>query len=319
MSQSYLALPPTSIRMSIGVTAALPLLTGSLLSMFLFGALLVQVYAYHTCFPKDSSVIKGIVLFVFLASTVDRCLNISDVFYWFASSFGDVAGLSHRRYSRFYAAIMGSLVSTIVRLFFAYRIFVIRRTAWPLCILIALIALAHMAGGFTGGILAFIEDSTSKTFNPDDIINIHDHPHIITSYVWLICGVLADILIALSMTILLLRTMVDDTTRNAVNQFIRLVLETNICSAVFTLTTLVLYAALPPSNLACTIPAFALPTLYANTLLVILNNRGILLRARANKQRRMSVLVEQTRETFTDTDTMTLARDSTASYAGRSH
>jgi len=90
----------------------------------------------HEFFP----VIHFIVYCIFLLETLQTALNGADLYYWFASGFGDMNHLASPYASPFDTPIMGSLVSLCVQFFFVYRIWVLgKRTAWWLCILICLV------------------------------------------------------------------------------------------------------------------------------------------------------------------------------------
>ncbi|KAJ6563303.1 hypothetical protein DFH09DRAFT_1082361 [Mycena vulgaris] len=244
-------------------------LIGSLLTFFFFGTLVVQVYVYRLCFPKDQRGIKALVYFIFLALTVCTCLNAADVQYWFGSGFGNIARFAEPRYGPVYTPIMGSFIGMLVQLFFCYRIFVIKRAAWPLSIAIGLISMAQCAGGMGGGIISLIDENS-----------VHDQARTILVYLWLAGGAAADVLIAGSMTYLpltppqLLRAAVFRSTRDALKDVVRLIIETNTFSTTIAVLGLVLFVAVPNTTyFIC--PTMILPGIYANTLLVTLNNRAI--------------------------------------------
>ncbi|KAJ7186579.1 hypothetical protein C8R46DRAFT_810987, partial [Mycena filopes] len=97
-------------------------LIGSLLIYFFFGTLVIQVYVYRLCFPKDSLVLKSLVYFLLLALTASACLTAADVEFWYGSGFGDITRLSDPHHSRFTTPILGSVIALLTQLFFAYRI-----------------------------------------------------------------------------------------------------------------------------------------------------------------------------------------------------
>ncbi|KAK7053946.1 hypothetical protein R3P38DRAFT_3171394 [Favolaschia claudopus] len=256
--------------MPSSVPLTLPLLLGSLFSYTFFGALLVQVYIYQTAFTRDPPILKLLVYFLSCAITVDAYLNASDIVFWFATSYGNPTVFSGGRYSKFYGPIMSSFIPMVVQLCFCYRIFILRRTVWPLCILIALISLAQFVAGFCSGVLVFLD----ATYN---ISSLHERFNTVATYVWLTSGTAADVLIAITMTVLLSagRSKGHHTTHNIAKSLTILILETNTFSAMSALAFLVLFTSLP-GTLYILIPGFALSAIYANTLLVTLNNRVIL-------------------------------------------
>ncbi|KAJ7109000.1 hypothetical protein C8R43DRAFT_183516 [Mycena crocata] len=240
-----------------------PLLIGSLLNFFFMGTLFLQVYVYRVCFPKDAILVKFLVYFIFLVMLVCTCLNAADVEYWFGSGFGDISRFANPGHSRFYTPIMGSFIAMLVQLFFCYRIFVIKRAAWPASVGIGLISVAQTAGGFGGIIIAYM------AANPE-----HDRPRAILLRLWLAGAAAADVLIAAAMTFLLLKAAVNSSTRDLVKDVVRLIVETNTFSAVVAIVGLALFVGVPNTTyFIC--PTMILPGIYANTLLVTLNNRAV--------------------------------------------
>ncbi|KAJ7123951.1 hypothetical protein C8R43DRAFT_1147630 [Mycena crocata] len=238
-------------------------LIGSLLNFFFMGTLFLQVYIYRVCFPKDAPFVKLLVYFIFFVMLVCTCLNAADVEYWFGSGFGDISRFADPGYSRFYTPIMGSFIAMLVQLFFCYRIFVIKRAAWPASICIGLISMAQAAGGIGAGIIAYI------TANPK-----HDTPRTVLVHLWLAGGAAADVLIAAAMTYLLFKAAVIPSTRDLVKDIVRLIIETNTFSAAVAIVGLALFVGVPNTTyFIC--PTMILPGIYANTLLVTLNNRAI--------------------------------------------
>ncbi|KAF8125911.1 hypothetical protein K438DRAFT_1992289 [Mycena galopus ATCC 62051] len=238
-------------------------LIGSLLSFFFFGTLLIQVYIYRLCFPKDFLGVKFSVYFIFLAMMVCTCLMAADIEAWFGTGFGDISGFSDARNSSFYIPLMGSFIGMLIQLFFAYRIVAIRRAAWPFGLLTSLIALAQCAGGMGAGIITYMDGNAT-----------HDNLRTIFVYLWLIGGATVNVLIAGTMTCLLLADAKTAAERTFAESAVRMLIETNILTAVVSLLALLLFLACPDTTYwVC--PAMILPGLYANTLLVTLNNRAM--------------------------------------------
>ncbi|KAJ7869943.1 hypothetical protein B0H14DRAFT_3577560 [Mycena olivaceomarginata] len=237
-------------------SGASPLLIGSLLVFFFFGTFLAQV-----------------LYFLLLGITVSICLIASDVQAWYGYSFGDIISLVTSKYTSFYER--GLRDDRAYVLLLCYRIFLIRRAVWPLCVLIALITIAQLAGGMRCGILSFYRAASRSA---KDITGLHDKTHMVLIYLWLIGGPVADVLIAIAMTTLcLLKTEIHAATRDIMKDVVHLILETNTFSAAVTLVALFLFIGFPNTPyFGCAV--IILPGVYANTLLATLNNRAIILR-----------------------------------------
>lgn len=76
--------------------------------------------------------VHSIVYSVFFLETVQTILSGVDLYYWFASGFGNIDHLTSPFVSSFDAPIMGSVVSLCVQFFFVYRIRVLseKRSCW---------------------------------------------------------------------------------------------------------------------------------------------------------------------------------------------
>ncbi|KAJ7722348.1 hypothetical protein B0H16DRAFT_1600810 [Mycena metata] len=257
-----MAAPPGLVPLppNIGTITSSQLI-GTLLNFFLFGTLFIQVFVYNACFPKDRAAIKWLVYFVFFTMAVCTCLNAADVHYWFGSGFGDLVKFGQARFSPFYTPIMGSIIALVVQLFFCYRISVFRASAVWWSVLIASISFLQAAGGMGGGIKAFIASNEQ-----------HDQVRTTLVYLWLVGDAVADVAIAATMTYLLTQAS-ERQTQDIVRGVVRLIVETNIFSASVATIGLVLFAAMPEADyFIC--PTMILPGIYANTFLVLLNNRA---------------------------------------------
>ncbi|KAF7313197.1 hypothetical protein MKEN_01006200 [Mycena kentingensis (nom. inval.)] len=235
-------------------------LIGSLLSFFFFGSLVIQVYVYRLCFPRDHVVLKTLVYFTFLLLLVSTCLNAADSEYWFGSGFGDISRFADPRNSRLYTPIFGASIAFVVQAFFCHKIFATKRAMWPLSVLVFLVAAAECAGGMGAGILAYRMNGS------------REHVRAILFHLWLIAGVVADVGILVPMCMILKQTFLHKS--DLVQRVVRWTIETNLFSMVVALLGLLLYVAVPNSTyFIC--PVMILPGIYANTLLAVLNHRAI--------------------------------------------
>ncbi|KAI9445949.1 hypothetical protein H4582DRAFT_2069312 [Lactarius indigo] len=246
-------------------------LFGPLFNWALYGVLCVQIYVYSCNFPDDKRSVQFLAYFVFLLETVQTALTGADIYHWFVDGFGDVERLAHSHFSSINSPIMRAIISPIVQGYFCYRIWVLnKRLSW-ICWVITVIAVTQAAAGMWLGVESYIVGRYA----------------IPKTALWSIPSALADILIAVAMT-LLLRSASGKFSNFVLIRVVRLTIETNTLTASLAITTLVLYAAFPvswteisydPSSDAITLfPGSAKRTkvigkVYSNTLLVSLNNR----------------------------------------------
>ncbi len=76
---------------------------------------------------------------VFLIEAVQTALTGADVYYWFASGYGDLNHLATPFLSAIDVPIMESIVSAMVQFFYAYRVWILSYKNWWLCTLICLV------------------------------------------------------------------------------------------------------------------------------------------------------------------------------------
>ncbi|KAH8998242.1 hypothetical protein EDB86DRAFT_3149034 [Lactarius hatsudake] len=240
---------------STDVKVAAPLLFGPLFNWALYGVLCVQIYVYSYNFPDDRRSVKFLVYFVFVLETVQTALTGADMYYWFVDGFGDVGRLVHSHFSSIDSPVMRAVISLIVQGYFCYRIWVLnKRSSW-ICWVIAVSAVTQAVAGTWLGIESHMVGgyAVSKT----------------AVYLWSIPSALADILIAVAMT-LLLRSASSKFSSFVLIRVVRITIETNTLTAGLAITTLVLYAAFPDKLYYMT---KIIGKVYSNTLLVSLNNR----------------------------------------------
>ena len=71
---------------------------------------------------------------------MQTALSGADLYYWFASGFGNMEHLATPYASPFDTPIMGSVVSLSVQFFFVYRIWMLsKKRSWWYCVVICLV------------------------------------------------------------------------------------------------------------------------------------------------------------------------------------
>jgi len=223
----------------------------------LYGVLCVQIYVYSYNFPIDRRTIKFLAYFVFILETVQTALTGADVYYWFVAGFGNVDRLNKAHLGPIDVPIINAVTSLIVQGYFCYRIWVLnKRSSW-VCWIIAVAAVTQSAAGMWSSVnaLKYGKIEVAKT----------------AIYLWSISSALADILIAMAMT-LQLRKAIGNFSSFVIVRVVRLTVETNTLTATLAITSLVLYVTFPnESYFIYTVEIIG--KVYSNTLLVSLNNR----------------------------------------------
>ncbi|KAF8498151.1 hypothetical protein F5888DRAFT_1803073 [Russula emetica] len=247
-------IPPNIAR----ITA--PLLLGVLLNWCLFGVLVVQTYVYSYNFPEDGRRLKllgmrnshpllslstpnscYVVYAVFLLETVQTALTGADVYYWFASGYGDMNRLTTPFANAIDIPIVESIVSAMVQFFYTYRVWILSNKSWWFCSFICLFSTLNAASALTGGIHAQIQ----TRFATGD----RSLQHI--AITWLSATVVSDILIASAMVYYLInRRRETDSVfhNNALVKIVRLTVETNALTTSVGIVSLLVFIIFPDRN-----------------------------------------------------------------------
>ncbi|KAF8197012.1 hypothetical protein BJ912DRAFT_954511 [Pholiota molesta] len=241
-----------------------PLYLGTLLNWGLYGILVVQVYIYWTAFPSDQWHTKALVYTLFILDTLQSILLARDGFATFAAGFGDLAQLDNVGLVWFSVPVLAALVSLIVECFFAYRIWVLAgKSYW--------IPAAVVVTSFTQAVAAIL--AGVKALEVEKYSLLHKNARIQIT-VWHIGSALADVMIAVSMCYYLWKR---DTgfkrTHTMIVRLIQLTIETGTATASVAIIDLCLFSA-GAGKVYFIAPAFVISKLYANTVVVIFNNRA---------------------------------------------
>ncbi|TFK50443.1 hypothetical protein OE88DRAFT_1735991 [Heliocybe sulcata] len=252
---SAIIIPP-DINFLVG-----PQLFGFLFNWGLFGVLSVQVYLYYLSFPNDKLGLKVLVYGLYLVEATQTGLATSDAVRWLVTGWGRPEALEEINTSWLNVPLMGGMISCTVQLFFCWRIWILSGSIY-LPLVIALVALVSGSAGVAGGIMLRELDNISEIAKLTPVTSV-----------WLTCSAVADILIAISMTYLLVRAKVGlRRTDRLVDRLVRLTIETGTVTASVAVVDVVLFNTFKHNNLHMC-PATTLAKLYSNTLLVMFNNR----------------------------------------------
>ncbi|KAF8058984.1 hypothetical protein FPV67DRAFT_1675970 [Lyophyllum atratum] len=257
-----------------------PPLIGMMLSWFLYGILVIQTYIYAQCFPSDTKKLKYLVYSTFTLGTIQTALASADAFHWYASGYGDMRALTDTFISPLDVPILDGILAFVVQLFFCWRIWVLQRSMW-LPISVVLVSVASLGGAIAEGIGGFelgdltrlhkltIQASVGFFLSPPVRFLQYEFQF------WLGGAALADTLIAVIMTWLLLRARTHSAspeTDTLLVKIVQLTVETNSLTAFVAIVQLVIVLTGSKSTVSGAF-GLILGKLYANTLMVILNNR----------------------------------------------
>ncbi|KAF8073448.1 hypothetical protein FPV67DRAFT_1666214 [Lyophyllum atratum] len=176
-------------------TTTAPQILGTLFNWALYGVLSVQVYIYYLNFPDDKLSTKCLgeapVYGTYLFEVAQTCLTGADVFYWFASGYGNMIHLGNVYISPLDTPFLCGIIAAVVQCFFAYRIWTLQRSYRWICVGILATSLVQTAGAFGTAV---------RAHKLGQFVRFHENVMFPASFhVWLLGDTVSDILIAGSM------------------------------------------------------------------------------------------------------------------------
>ncbi|KAJ7729300.1 hypothetical protein B0H16DRAFT_1382641 [Mycena metata] len=249
-----------------------PLLLAFSMDWALFAALTVQLYLYYQAFPNDMVFTKVLVYTVYCINLTQVIFVTIDAFNTFGYSFGDPSALISTafRWLWLVGPIFGGIVACIVQCFYAFRLYRFSGSWIPPSI-ITFIALGMCGIVIFGGVSG--RQSSSLWANVQAIL-------VVTSPIYLVGTALIDITIAGCMTYYLIKSDAGfRRTHTLVTKLIRLSVETGVITALVAILILALFLG-TPGKTYFVVPANSISTVYANTLLAVLNSRFQILNGR---------------------------------------
>ncbi|KAK0438928.1 hypothetical protein EV421DRAFT_927771 [Armillaria borealis] len=246
-----------------------PVFFGCLLNWCLLGALTVQLYSFHVCFPKERTPIKG---FVYILYILDLAQTVGSTHYSYhvlVYGWGDLFALMTVTWSIAIVPILTGVISLAVQLFFAWRIWTLKRGnrlfQVSVVTLISAIGLMQCVAAFVGGIKYALAGDTAALASMSNLVKV-----------WLIGSFVCDIVIALAM-LFILGSMRHKSHWQRTNGRIRKLMyhtvESGAITAVAAGVDLSLFLAAPNANYHLVL-SFTLGKLYTNIVLATLNNRS---------------------------------------------
>ncbi|KAF9460453.1 hypothetical protein BDZ94DRAFT_1265937 [Collybia nuda] len=246
-----------------------PPLVGIILNWFLFGILIMQYFLYcMNVAQRDHKFLRTMVHFIFLLDIVQTIMTMVDAFDWFVYNFGNADMLANFEIAAIDSPFLDGIIAFTVQIVYCWRVH--KLSGWK--ILPSTIAFLALAGGVNGIALGVIDRVIKTATN-------FKSGYLIPTMIWLWCSAATDILIASSMTYLLLKLRSERTSKTVLEVMRRLVmltLETNLLTTTVAIAAAVMLLikpiGLPFTNihLAC---GYVLGKLYSNSFLVLLNQR----------------------------------------------
>ncbi|KAI8980616.1 hypothetical protein BD414DRAFT_579485 [Trametes punicea] len=242
-------------------------LVGSLIALFLSGAVWMQVFLYCQLYPRDRARIKLMVFVVWLLDTIHSAMAITANWQYLILHFGDWDIIDNITWSAATTVALTALITFFVHCFFIHRIHTLSRQNWYITGALVALALVRLVSALV---------STSE------MIRLHSYAQFVAKYdyvftIGLSTAASLDILIAGGLCYLLRRGRTGFTGMDKIIDAITLyTIENGMLTCVTTVVSLICWVSMP-TNLIFLGLHFAISKLYANSLLATLNARKSLL------------------------------------------
>lgn len=236
------------------------MLIGFTLNAVLFGIMITQVYLYFTTYKKDRLFLKLLVLFLLVADTVNTVFDFLYLYHVLIQHFGETALLEEADWLFATDPVITGLIATTVQLFFAWRIRVLTKNWFLVCIVTAL-----AVAGFVGAAVTTYEVGRTPKF-----VDFRNFKAVVI--LWLTSESVGDMLI----TGILVRFLRKHKTgfKNSdmiVDRIIRVTVQTGLITSIVAILDLIFFLADPTGTHL--IFNFPLCKLYTNSMMSSLNSR----------------------------------------------
>jgi hypothetical protein len=247
---------PPPIKLLFG-----PMLIGVFLNTILFGVLVVQSLIYYQAYKKDAKWIRYLILYIFIAETVNTACDMYMMFEPLVLKYGTPDAVTFFPMMLAADPIVTVAVSVPVQLFIAWRISIISRGKW-IPFVIVVLAIISLGGGLWLGVTVTIIKRFAR--KPE----LHW-----PALMWLLSSAIADVIITASLVWSLAKRKTGfSSTDDAINRIIKLTVQTGMITAIFAILDVICFLVVPTITLNFTWD-FALSKLYSNALLSTLNAR----------------------------------------------
>ncbi|KAJ7145747.1 hypothetical protein C8R44DRAFT_755795 [Mycena epipterygia] len=245
-----------------------PILAGTQFNWALFGILSVQIYIFYSSFPKETIGMKALVYGIYIIEIVQTALSSHFAFAVLVNGWGDPNAIQKLPWSISSIPITAAIVSPIVQLFLAWRIYLLSsrsRYTWPVCAVIAGVALMQSIAAVISGSLF------AQTSNPHEFELVQTPVRI-----WLIGSAVCDVLISATMILILSHYRKKTPWKKTDTIIAKLIYHTIETGAVtaFVAVVEVVFFIVYNANFLHLVPAFMLGKMYSNVMMATLNARG---------------------------------------------
>ncbi|KZT23453.1 hypothetical protein NEOLEDRAFT_1180103 [Neolentinus lepideus HHB14362 ss-1] len=238
-----------------------PALIGLFFNILLYGIMITQTFLYYNTFKKDRLWMKIFVMVLFIADTLNSVFDCVWIYQSLIVNFGNAPYLAAADWIFGTDPAMTGIISTMVQLFFAWRVRVLTARL-PLALVIAFMSIVAGLSGLGTSIAVGIIPQF-----------VHFQKFQVIVIMWLLTTCICDIAITAALTWHLRRHKTGfPATDDVVNKIIRLTVQTGMITAIVAVIDLGMFLGTSTGlHLSFNFP---LSKLYTNSLMSTLNSRS---------------------------------------------
>ncbi|KAI0801518.1 hypothetical protein C8Q74DRAFT_498334 [Fomes fomentarius] len=242
-------------------------LVGSLIAMFLSGAVWMQVFLYWQLYPKDVLRIKFMVMFVWALDTLHSAMTMTANWQYLINNFGEWETIDEITWSVAVSVALTASITFFVHCFFIHRIYSLSRGNLWISLPLVLLALVRLI---------------AASISTSEMISLKSYSGFVNGYdfvftIGLSTAASLDIFVTIGLCYFLRRG------RSGLGSMDRIIdaitlytIENGMLTCVTTVVSLICWLTMP-TNLIFLGLHFAISKLYANSFLATLNARKSLL------------------------------------------
>ncbi|TFK35591.1 hypothetical protein BDQ12DRAFT_725883 [Crucibulum laeve] len=251
-----------------------PLLLGALFNYLLFGCLIVQLYDYFMTYrEKDRWFIKALVCVIVVAEIIQLVLMTHTIYTTIVLGFNTIEYLLHTPWSSSAAPAINGIISMLIQIFFAWRIWILKNDTVGNIITCLIVAISVLQCSSSIAVtVKYIQIGRA----PTRFVELT-----MVGTLWLSGSLVCDTMISVVMVYLLKQSKKKASFKASeamVNTLIINTIETGAITTIFALIELVFFLN-NPENFFHICFLYILGRLFSNVLLAVLNGRDRVRRA----------------------------------------
>ncbi|KAF8181272.1 hypothetical protein BJ912DRAFT_1125776 [Pholiota molesta] len=239
---------------------------GSWFAVFLFGVVTLQAFIYFERYPDDRLVFKALIACIWCLELGHTTAIICEVYRTTIISWGRVEEVV-RFPALGVAVLLGGFITTLVQLFFSYRLYIVLPKPYNYA------GVGTAIAAFTRCVMSTYGGGVQQLITTTYIQYIHDFRYFMMGVLFLGAAIDATIAGALMFFLLYRRERAPlIRSKRLIDRLLGITIRTGLVTSMAAISVVIVYLA-QPNNLIFFAVYMSLSKLYSNSLLSSLNNR----------------------------------------------